>query len=142
MMRDLRGTPIDLWNEARPAGPKARCRNFRKLGKMGGREMVRRERGFAMRLIALIIALLLPTAAPAQVLVPTTPPPVNQEGMRDFCIYGNEIYSLGAQLCVPNSNAGMRCVPGEGAKSGGRAFWSFDTTVWPLSSGLRCGSGG
>jgi hypothetical protein len=96
-----------------------------------------------MRLIALTIALLLPTPAPAQVLVPTAPPPpVNQEGMRDFCVYGNQIYSLGAQLCVPNSNAGMRCVANEGGKSGGRAFWSFDTKEWPTSPGLRCGSGG
>src|SRR5258708_11373274 len=45
-----------------------------------------------MRLIAptiATIALLLPSPAPAQVLVPTAPPPpVNQEGMRDFCVYG------------------------------------------------------
>jgi hypothetical protein len=98
------------------------------------------ERRLVMRLIALIVALLLPAAASAQVLVP--PPPVNQEGMRDFCIYGNQLYSLGAQLCVPNSNAGMRCVASEGAKSGGRAFWSFDTKEWPTSPGWRCGSGG
>jgi hypothetical protein len=96
-----------------------------------------------MRLIVLILALLPPATAPAQVLVPTAPPPpVNQEGMRDFCIYGNQLYSLGAQLCVANSNAGMRCAPGEGAKSGGRAFWSFDTKEWPMSPGWRCGSGG
>ena len=99
-----------------------------------------------MRLIALIIAtiaLLLPSPAPAQVLLPgTPPPPVNQEGMRDFCIYGNQLFSLGAQLCVPGSNAGMRCVASEGTKSGGRAFWGFDSKEWPTSPGMRCGSGG
>ena len=95
-----------------------------------------------MRLIALTIALLLPSPAPAQVLVPTAPPPpVNQEGMRDFCVYGNQIYSLGAQLCVPNSNAGMRCAASDGTKSGGRAFWSFDSREWPPSPAFRCGSG-
>jgi hypothetical protein len=96
-----------------------------------------------MRLIALTVALLLPSPAPAQVLVPTAPPPaVNQEGMRDFCIYGNQLYSLGAQLCVPSSNAGMRCVASEGGRTGGRAFWGFDSKEWPTSPGLRCGSGG
>jgi hypothetical protein len=96
-----------------------------------------------MWLIALILALLLPSPAPAQVLVPTAPPPpVNQEGMREFCIYGNQLYSLGSQLCVPNANAGMRCVPNEGARTGGRAFWSFDSKEWPTSPGWRCGSGG
>jgi hypothetical protein len=96
-----------------------------------------------MRLIALILALLLPSPAPAQVLVPTAPPPpVNQEGMREFCIYGNQLYSLGSQLCVPNSNAGMRCVPNEGARTGGRAYWNFDAKEWPSSPGWRCGSGG
>jgi hypothetical protein len=59
--------------------------------------------------------------------------------MKDFCIYGNQIYSLGAVLCVPNSNSGMRCVASEGSKSGGRAYWSFDN---PASSGWRCGPGG
>ena len=96
-----------------------------------------------MRLIVLIISLLLPATARAQVLAPSPPPPpVNQEGMRDFCVYGNQIYSLGAQLCVPNSNAGMRCVSSEGTKTGGRAFWSFDSKEWPTSPGWRCGSGG
>jgi hypothetical protein len=78
--------------------------------------------------------------AGAQVVVP--PPPVNQEGMRDFCVYGNQIYSLGAQLCVAGSNSGMRCAANEGPKTGGRAFWSFDSKEWPLASGLRCGTGG
>jgi len=92
--------------------------------------------------IALIAALLLATAAPAQVLVPAPPPPpVNQEGMRSFCIHGNQIYSLGAELCVANGNVALRCVPSEGSKSDGRAFWSFDSKEWPLSPGLRCGAG-
>jgi hypothetical protein len=96
-----------------------------------------------MRIIALIISLLLPTTAPAQVLAPSPPPPpVNQEGMRDFCIFGNQIYSLGAEVCVPNSNAGLRCIASEGSKSGGRAFWSFDSKEWPVASGWRCGAGG
>jgi hypothetical protein len=96
-----------------------------------------------MRLVALTVALLLPSPAPAQVLVPTAPPPpVNQDGMRDFCIYGNQLYSLGAQLCVPNSNSGMRCVLSEGGKTAGRAFWGFDSKEWPTAPGLRCGSGG
>jgi hypothetical protein len=93
-----------------------------------------------MRVIILTVSFLLPISAMAQVLVP--PPPVNQEGMREFCIYGNQLYSLGSQLCVPNSNAGMRCVPNEGARTGGRAYWNFDAKEWPASPGWRCGSGG
>jgi hypothetical protein len=96
-----------------------------------------------MRLIALFVSLLLPVSTQAQVLVPSPPPPpVNQDGMRDFCVYANQIYSLGAQLCAPGSNAGMRCVSNEGPKSGGRAYWSFDSKEWPTASGLRCGPGG
>lgn len=96
-----------------------------------------------MRHIVLIVSLLLPATARAQVLAPSPPPPpVNQEGMKDFCIYENQIYSLGAQLCAPGSNAGMRCVSSEGPRSGGRAFWSFDSKEWPTSLGLRCGPGG
>jgi hypothetical protein len=96
-----------------------------------------------MRVIVLIASLLLPVTVLAQVLVPSPPPPqVNQEGMKDFCIYGNEIYSLGAQLCIPNSNAGLRCVASEGGKSGGRAYWSSDNKEWPTSPGWRCGTGG
>ena len=95
-----------------------------------------------MRRIAVLLspALALLAAAPslAQVVSPPAPP-VNQEGMRDFCIYGNEVFSLGAQLCVPNSTAGMRCVPSEGTKSDGRAFWSYDSKDWPSSPELRCG---
>lgn len=97
-----------------------------------------------MRAFASVIALfaisLLASAAHTQVLVPA-PPPVNQEGMRSFCVYGNQIYSLGAQLCVANSNAALRCVTSEGSKSDGRAFWSFDSKEWPLPPGLRCGAG-
>jgi hypothetical protein len=95
-----------------------------------------------MRDFLLIVTLLLPLSAQAQVLVPAPPPAVNQEGMKDFCVYGNQIYSLGAELCVANSNAGMRCVASEGSKSGGRAFWSFDSKEWPGAPGWRCGSGG
>jgi hypothetical protein len=95
-----------------------------------------------MRVIVLIVSFLLPSAAPAEVLVPSPPPPVNQDGMKNFCIYGNQLYSLGAQLCVPNSNAGMRCASSEGTKTDGRAFWSFDSKEWPASPGWRCGSGG
>jgi hypothetical protein len=95
-----------------------------------------------MRRLVLILTLLLSPTARAQVLVPSPPPPVNQEGMRDFCIYGNQLYSLGAQLCVANSNGGLRCVASEGTKSGGRAFWSFDNKEWPTSPGWRCGAGG
>ena len=54
----------------------------------------------------------------------------------------NQIYSLGAQVCVPNSNAGMRCSSSEGTKTDGRAFWSFESREWPASPGWRCGSGG
>jgi hypothetical protein len=98
-------------------------------------------RAFAS-ILAPFAASLLASAALAQVFVPDPPPPpVNQEGMRSFCIYGNQIYSLGAQLCVANGNAGMRCVTSEGSKSDGRAFWSFDSKEWPLSPGLRCGAG-
>jgi hypothetical protein len=98
-----------------------------------------------MRLMVLVVSLLLPSlllsvTAGAQVVVP--PPPVNQEGMKDFCVFANQIYSLGAQLCVPGANAGMRCVSSEGSKSGGRAFWSFDAKEWPLAPGWRCGTGG
>jgi hypothetical protein len=95
-----------------------------------------------MRDFLLIVTLLLPLSAQAQVLVPAPPPAVNQEGMKDFCVYGNQIYSLGAELCVANSNAGMRCVASEGSKSGGRAFWSFDSKEWPGAPGWRCGNGG
>jgi hypothetical protein len=96
-----------------------------------------------MRLIVLIIALLLPATAQAQVLAPSPPPPpVNQEGMKDFCIYANQVYSLGAQLCVPGSNAGMRCVASEGSKSAARAYWSFDSKEQPSPLGWRCGAGG
>ncbi|HEY2230569.1 MAG TPA: hypothetical protein VGI22_23075 [Xanthobacteraceae bacterium] len=98
-----------------------------------------------MRLMVLVVSLLLPSlllsvTAGAQVVVP--PPPVNQEGMKDFCVFANQIYSLGAQVCVPGANAGMRCVSSEGSKSGGRAFWSFDAKEWPLAPGWRCGTGG
>jgi hypothetical protein len=89
--------------------------------------------------VLLIASLLAPAAAHSQVLsVPPLPPPVNQEGMNNFCIFGNQLYSLGAQLCVPNSNVGLRCVSSEGSKSGGRAFWSFDSKEWPISSAWRC----
>ena len=93
--------------------------------------------------VALVAGWLFPTIAHAQVFVPTSPPPpqVNQEGMRSFCIYGNQLYSLGTQLCVANGNAAMRCVTSEGSKSDGRAFWSFDSKEWPLAQGLRCGAG-
>ncbi|HEY6259218.1 MAG TPA: hypothetical protein VIY51_25855 [Xanthobacteraceae bacterium] len=90
-------------------------------------------------LLGLLFGLLLPPATHAQVLVPSPPPPVNQEGMREFCIFGNQIYSLGSQLCVPNSNVGLRCVASEGTKSGGRAFWSFDSKEWPPAPGSKCG---
>ena len=64
-----------------------------------------------MRDFILIASLLLAVEAQAQVLIPSPPPPaVNQVGMRDFCIYGNQIYSLGAELCVASSNTEMRCV--------------------------------
>jgi hypothetical protein len=106
------------------------------------RNASRPETRALMRHIALLVSLLLPVSTQAQVLVPSPPPPVNQDGMRDFCVYANQIYSLGAQLCVPGSNAGMRCVSNEGPKSGGRAFWSFDSKEWPTSPGLRCGPGG
>jgi hypothetical protein len=89
-------------------------------------------------LLGLLLAQLLPPTAHAQVLIP--PPPVNQEGMREFCIYGNQLYSLGSQVCVPNANVGLRCVSGE-AKSGGRAYWSYDSKDWPVSPGWRCGAG-
>jgi hypothetical protein len=93
-------------------------------------------------IIALLAALLLPSPTLAQVLLPAAPPPpVNQEGMRSFCIYGNQIYSLGAQLCVGGGNAAMRCVTSEGSRSDGRAFSSFDSKEWALSPGLRCGAG-
>jgi hypothetical protein len=97
-----------------------------------------------MRIIVVIIVafgLALAPSAHAQVLVPSPPPPVNQEGMKDFCIFANQIYSLGAELCVPGSNAGMRCVASDGSKSGGRAFWGFDSKEWPMSPGWRCGAG-
>jgi len=90
--------------------------------------------------LSLALALLLPPAARAQLVTAAPPaPPVNQEGMKDFCIYRNEVYSLGAELCVPNANAGIRCVPGDGAKTAGRAFWSFDTRDWPTAPEMRCG---
>jgi hypothetical protein len=94
--------------------------------------------------VLLIAGLLLPAAAHSQALsgpvlsVSPLPPPVNQEGMNNFCVFGNQLYSLGAQLCVPNSNVGLRCVSSEGSKSGGRAFWSFDSKEWPISSTWRC----
>jgi hypothetical protein len=84
---------------------------------------------------------MLPVSAQAQVLVPS-PPAVNQDGMKDFCIYGNHIYSLGAELCVANSNTGLRCAASEGSKAGGQAFWSFDNKEWPGAPGWRCGTGG
>jgi hypothetical protein len=92
--------------------------------------------------IVFLLSLMLLSApcALAQVVSPPAPP-VNQEGMRSFCIYANELFSLGAQLCVPNSNAGMRCVPSEGTKSDGRAFWSYDSKEWPIAPGLQCGGG-
>jgi hypothetical protein len=96
-----------------------------------------------MRFIVFILSFPLPLSAGAEVLAPSPPPPpVNQEGMKDFCIYGNQIYSLGAEVCVPNSNGGLRCVSSEGSKSGGRAFWSFDNKEWPTALNWRCGPGG
>jgi hypothetical protein len=86
----------------------------------------------ALGLIVTTLAL----PARAQVVVP--PPPVNLEGMGNFCIYANQVYSLGAQVCVPGSNVGLRCASSEGSKSGGRAFWSFDNKEWPMAPGGRC----
>jgi hypothetical protein len=80
-------------------------------------------------------ALLLPFAAAAQIV--TQPPAVNQDGIRDYCIYANELYSIGSQICIRNSNVAMRCVNSE-SRSAGRAFWSFDSKEWPMSPGLRC----
>ena len=89
-----------------------------------------------MRLIALIasIALLLPSPAPAQVLLPgTPPPPVNQEGMRDFCIYGNQLYSLGLNCACPIRTPGCAAWRATARNQGGRAFWGFDSKEWPTS---------
>jgi hypothetical protein len=96
----------------------------------------------AIPLFVVFFAAVLSSPTLAQVLLPAPPPPpVNQEGMRSFCVYGNQIYSLGAQLCVGSGNAAMRCVVSEGSRSDGRAFWSFDSKEWQLSPGLRCGAG-
>ena len=91
-----------------------------------------------MRGIQILIttaAWLLSFAAGAQIV--SQPPAVNQDGIRDYCIYGNELDSIGSQVCVRNSNVGMRCVTSE-SRSAGRAFWSFDSKEWPTSPGLRC----
>jgi hypothetical protein len=94
------------------------------------------------RALILIAAVLASTAAPAQqtreLVVAPVPPPVNQEGMNNFCIYANQVYSLGAQVCVPGSNVVLRCASSEGSKTGGRAFWNFDSKEWPNSPGGRC----
>jgi hypothetical protein len=93
-----------------------------------------------MHLLCVALALIAPASAVAQVVSTSPPAPtLNQEGMRDFCIYANTVFSLGAQLCVPNSSAGMRCVASEGTKSDGRAFWSYDSKEWPNSPELKCG---
>jgi hypothetical protein len=91
------------------------------------------------RAVAVLVGVLMARAGQAQVVTP--PPPVNQEGMMNFCIYANQIYSLGAQLCVPGSNVPLRCAASEGAKSGGRAFWAFDNKEWPTATGGRCEGG-
>jgi hypothetical protein len=88
------------------------------------------------RAVAVLVGLIMASAGEAQVVAP--PPPVNQEGMNNFCIYANQVYSLGAQLCVPGSNVPLRCASSEGAKSGGRAFWTFDNKEWPTATGGRC----
>jgi hypothetical protein len=94
------------------------------------------------RALVLIAAVLAPTTAPAQqireLVVAPVPPPVNQEGMQSFCIYANQVYSLGAQICVPGSNISIRCGSSEGSKSGGRAFWNYDSKEWPNAPGGRC----
>lgn len=94
-----------------------------------------RSRSRPMMQALIVSAALLPLAAHAQIV--TQPPPVNQDGIRDYCIYGNELYSIGSQICVRNSNVGMRCVTSE-SRSAGRAFWSFDSKEWPTSPSLRC----
>ena len=145
--------PIGSWRGELAAAPGENidmlghhcCTRYTQVLKMAGAPF-RCKKDFRMRAaaptIALVAALLLATAAPAQVLVPEPPPPpVNQEGMRSFCIHGNQIYSLGAELCVANGNVALRCVPSEGSKSDGRAFWSFESKEWPLSPGLHCGAG-
>ena len=70
--------------------PLARRRSYTQLVKIARARMVRGRKGASlMRDFVLIVGLILPVTAQAQVLVPA-PPPVNQDGMKDFCIYGNE----------------------------------------------------
>jgi hypothetical protein len=104
-----------------------------------GAKLVRGKGRKRMRsggVVAALVGLIMASTGEAQVVAP--PPAVNQEGMINFCIYANQIYSLGAQLCVPGSNVPLRCAASTGAKSGGRAFWAFDNKEWPTATGGRC----
>jgi cytochrome c5 len=50
------------------------------------------------------------------------PAPIGPADMPDYCVYGNQIYSLGSGLCI--GRAGYICVPTTGPTTGNRAFWT------------------
>jgi hypothetical protein len=83
-----------------------------------------------MRLIwAILIAALTahPTSARAQPAQPqpyvgTPPPPLAPADMANYCVYENQVYSLGAGLCFGKTS--YTCVPSIGPATGNRAFWT------------------
>jgi hypothetical protein len=84
------------------------------------------------------IAIFIPAVAQAQ----DSPPPIlTNEPLTNYCIYANKLYSMGAELCVEGSDAGMRCSPPNKERPfdevGGRAFWSNSGTTWSMPS--KCG---
>jgi hypothetical protein len=79
----------------------------------------------ALAIIGLGISLA-PDAALAQEYVP-----VNPESVGSYCYYGGTLYSVGARLCVPDTQGSFTLVckspieDNDAAKTG-RAVWRFD----------------
>ena len=47
---------------------------------------------------------------------------IGPDDMPNYCVFGNQIYSLGSGLCI--GRAGYICVPATGPTTGNRAFWT------------------
>jgi hypothetical protein len=79
-------------------------------------------------------AVLVPAVAASQDVTQTIEaPPVKPEDIAFYCIYGNKVYSPGAQLCVEvvryglPAQAALLCKPP--SQAGGRASWDAAGTI-------------